>query len=312
MSVPVLSLARMREWEQATWAAGQSEAEVIRRVGQCVARHARQLTQTGDLILILAGKGHNGDDARAAHEHLTGRRVEMLEVASPETDLPKLEAALSRRPALIIDGLFGIGLKGPLDEAWTKFIGRVNQARLPVLSVDVPSGLNVDTGEPAGQEAAIEAAVTLTIGAPKEGLLRPAAWPFVGRLEVATDVGLTASPPAADWRWTLPDVFAGYPPRRPVAAHKGGFGHLAIIAGSAGYHGAAVLAARGAQRAQPGLITLRTLEPVYHVIASQLQAVMVGHWLPDAKMPGPWTAILVGPGLAAADVPDQMKLLVRH
>src|SRR6266567_2004382 len=169
MSVPVLSLAQMREWEQATWAAGQTEAEVIRRVGQCVARHARQLTQTGDLILILAGKGHNGDDARAAREHLTERRVEMLEVASPETDLPKLEAAVSRRPALVIDGLFGIGLNRPLDEPWTKFIGRVNQARLCVLAVDVPSGLNAETGEPAARDAAIEAAVTLTVGAPKEG-----------------------------------------------------------------------------------------------------------------------------------------------
>src|SRR5436190_6133855 len=85
---------------------------------------------------------------------------------------------------------------------------------LPVLSVDVPSGLNVDTGEPAGRDAAIEAAVTLTIGASKEGLLRSAAWPFVGWLEVATDVGLTASLSAADWCWTLPDVFAGYPLRR--------------------------------------------------------------------------------------------------
>ena len=88
MSVPVLSLAQMREWEQATWATGQTETEVIRRVGQRVARHARQLTRTGDLILNLAGKGHNGDDARAAREHLRERRVEMLEVASPETDLP--------------------------------------------------------------------------------------------------------------------------------------------------------------------------------------------------------------------------------
>ena len=64
MSVPVLSLAQMREWEQATWATGQTEAAVIRRVGERVAQHARQLTKAGELVLILAGKGHNGDDAR--------------------------------------------------------------------------------------------------------------------------------------------------------------------------------------------------------------------------------------------------------
>jgi NAD(P)H-hydrate epimerase len=302
----------MREWEQATWATGQTEAEVIRRVGERVAQHARQLTRAGDLVLILAGKGHNGDDARAAREHLAERRVEMLAVGSPATDFPKLEAALSHRPALIIDGLFGTGLNRPLDDAWTALIGRVNQSRLRVLAVDVPSGLNSNTGEPVTPDAAIAATVTLTIGAPKEGLLRPAAWPFVGRLEVATDVGLTATPPAGDWRWTLPEDFAGYPPRRPVAAHKGTFGHLAILAGSVGYHGAAVLAARGAQRAQPGLITLFTPEPVYHAVAPQLQAVMVNAWQPALKLPGAFSALLIGPGLAAPDLPDEIKMTTRR
>ena len=76
MSVPVISIAQMREWERATWATGQTEAEVIRRVGKKIARRALQLTRPGDVILILAGKGHNGDDARAAREFLTDRRVE--------------------------------------------------------------------------------------------------------------------------------------------------------------------------------------------------------------------------------------------
>src|SRR5262245_20230812 len=126
----------MREWEQATWATGQTEAEVIRRVGQCVAQHALRLTKPGDLILLLAGKGHNGDDARAAREHLTDRRVEMLEVTSPEVNAAQVAAALSRRPALVVDGLFGIGLNRPLDEAWIKLIQRINQARVRVLAVD--------------------------------------------------------------------------------------------------------------------------------------------------------------------------------
>jgi len=73
-----------------------------------------------------------------------------------------------------------------------------------------------------------------------------------------------------------------------------------------------VLAARGAQRAQPGLITLHTLEAVYHSVAPQLQAVMVSPWQPATKLAGEHTAILIGPGLAARDIPDQMKILVRH
>ena len=310
MPVPVISITQMRDWEQATWAAGQQEAEVIRRVGQCVARRALQLTQPGDLILILAGKGHNGEDARGAREHLADRRVEVLDVTETAADLVKLDTLLASRPALAVDGLFGIGLNRPLGPGWVSFIERVNAARLPVLAVDVPSGLNGDTGEPQG--AAIEASVTLTVGAPKTGLLREVAWPFVGRLEVAPDVGLAPCPHQSELQWTLPEDFTGYLPERAAATHKGQYGHLAIVAGSLGYHGAAVLASRGAQRAQPGLITLHTLEAVYHAVAPQLAAVMVSPWLPQGKLPGAHDAVLLGPGLAAVDMPDQMQILTRH
>src|SRR5437870_13542183 len=101
MPLPVLNIAPMREWEKATWASGQTEGEVIRRVGKCVARLALQLTRADELILILAGKGNNGADARAAREHLPGRRVEVLDVHDPQAELSKLEALLSLRPALI-------------------------------------------------------------------------------------------------------------------------------------------------------------------------------------------------------------------
>jgi ADP-dependent NAD(P)H-hydrate dehydratase / NAD(P)H-hydrate epimerase len=309
MPVPVISIAQMRDWEQATWAAGQQEAEVIRRVGRCVARRALELTQAGASILILAGKGHNGDDARCAREHLPDRQVEVFDVTESAADLAKLDVLLATRPALVVDGLFGIGLDRPLGPGWVSFIQRVDAAHLQILAVDVPSGLNADTGEP--QAAAIKAAVTLTVGAPKTGLLRPTAWPFVGRLEVATDVGLTPCPHASELQWTVPEDFAGYPPARTAAGHKGDYGHLAIVAGSLGYHGAAVLAARGAQRAQPGLITLHTLESVYHAVAPQLQAVMVSPWATQGKLPGSHDSILIGPGLAAADIPDQMKMLTR-
>jgi NAD(P)H-hydrate epimerase len=310
MPVPVISIAQMREWENATWAAGQTEAEVIRRVGKKIARRARKLTRSNDLILILAGKGHNGDDAVAAREVLDSRHVELLAVNDPLADLPKLEQALQQKPALIIDGLFGIGLNRPLDDGWKKFIAAVNASAIPVLSVDVPSGLNADTGETFG--AAIEAAVTLTVGTPKTGMLAQAAWPFVGRLKVAADVGLIPCPLAGELNWTLPDDFENFPPRRAVAGHKGSFGHLAIVAGSLGYHGAAVLATRAAQRAQPGLVTLFTQENVFHAVASQLQSAMVKLWTPEIKLLEAASGVLIGPGLAALDVTDQMKGIIRR
>src|SRR5438034_2412160 len=105
MPVPVISIAQMREWEKAAWATGQTEAEVIRLVGAAVAAHALALTRAQDLIVILAGKGNNGADARSAKEHLIDRRVAVLDVKEPQADLELLQAQLSLRPALIIDGL---------------------------------------------------------------------------------------------------------------------------------------------------------------------------------------------------------------
>jgi hydroxyethylthiazole kinase-like uncharacterized protein yjeF len=310
MPVPVVTLAQMREWENATWASGQTEAEVIRQVGKRIARTALLMTRPGDALLILAGKGHNGDDARAARGHLPDRRTDVLDVAAPEKDLPKLEVALRSRPALIIDGLFGIGLNRVLDDGWKRFLTVVNASKIPVLAVDVPSGLNADSGQPQG--AAIEAAGTLTVGAPKIGMLEPGARPLVGRLEVADDVGLIACPHQGELTWTLPDDFAGFPPRREVEGHKGSFGHLGIVAGSFGFQGAAVLAARGAQRAQPGLVTLYPQESIYHVVASQLQAVMVNVWKPETKLPESISAVLIGPGLAAPEFVEELKTMTRR
>jgi len=300
----------MREWENITWATGQTEAEVIRRVGKKIAKRARKLTHADDVILILAGKGHNGDDARAAQEFLDDRRVEILDVTASENDLPKLETALRHKPALVIDGLFGIGLNRTLDDGWKKFITAVNESKIPVLAVDVPSGLNADTGEPQG--AAIEAAITLTLGAPKIGLLAQNAWPFVGRLEIADDVGLIPCPHTTELNWTLREDFSDFPPGRAVASHKGSFGHLAIVAGSFGFHGASVLAARAAQHAQPGLVTVFTQENVYHAVAAQLQAVMVNLWTPKMELPKSVSALLIGPGLAAPHLADEMKTIIRR
>jgi ADP-dependent NAD(P)H-hydrate dehydratase / NAD(P)H-hydrate epimerase len=309
MSLPILSVAQMREWEQATWAAGQTETEVIRRVGQAVAHRALQLTRPDDLILLLAGRGHNGSDVRAARAFLPGRRVELLEVQDPATDLAALRRALHPAPALIVDGLFGIGINRPLEEPWQKLIQLLNSGPGPVLAVDVPSGLNADTGEVFG--AAIRTTITLAVGAPKTGLLAAGAGPYVGRLEVAADVGLRAPGPRTEMQWVQPQDFQGFPPARPVAGHKGTFGHLAILAGSVGYHGAAVLATRGALRAQPGLVTTLPLAPAYLQVASQLQSAMVKAWAPDLHFPGDFSAVLVGPGLAAKEVPEELVLAVR-
>src|ERR1044071_9386831 len=209
MPAPVLSVAQMRKWEKASWAAGRSEAEVISRVGHLVTARARQMTRPGDLIVVLAGKGHNGDDARHTSQNLNDREVYLINVADPKEGLDEFRSQLPLQPTLIIDGLFGIGLDRPLDQAWVQLVEMINSTRIPILAIDVPSGLNGDTGEPQG--AAIRATVTLTLGAAKRGLVLAKSWPYVGRLEVEPDIGLVPNPPTSELQWTLRGDFLGFP-----------------------------------------------------------------------------------------------------
>ena len=303
MPLPAISVAQMREWEKASWAAGKSVDGVIDQVGAAIARRLETLTKPGTTLLFLAGKGNNGADVRAARKHLgPERKALLLDVAEPAKALESF-SKMAAGCSWIVDGLFGIGLDRPLDAAWQKLIEAVNNAQIPIVAVDVPSGLNAETGNAEG--AAITAAVTLTVGAPKRGMLKASR--FVGRLEVLADVGLIPCPCESELNWSVDDDFAHLPPRRSVESNKGTYGHLAIYAGSFGFHGAAVLAGHGALRARPGLITVMTQERAYCPVAAQCQSIMVQVWKPGAALPKSCSAILIGAGLAAADLPETFK-----
>src|SRR5215471_11076613 len=138
MPAPVISVAQMRRWEKASWTAGRNEAEVISRVGHLVTARIRQLTRPGDLIVVLAGKGHNGDDARRTSQNLTDREVYLINVSEGKAGLDEFRSQLSLQPALVVDGLLGIGLDRPLDSPWIKLVEEVNASRLPILAIDVP------------------------------------------------------------------------------------------------------------------------------------------------------------------------------
>src|SRR5262245_53150326 len=103
MPLPVISVAQMREWEKATWANGQTEENVIQQAGAAVARKAEQLTRSGDFLLILSGKGNNGEDARVASEAIREREVKLLRVTDPKSASAEVAPLLARKPALIID-----------------------------------------------------------------------------------------------------------------------------------------------------------------------------------------------------------------
>lgn len=312
MPLPVLSVAEMRSLEDATWATGKTPEQVISRVGELLAQCLRQLAAPGSTIILLAGKGHNGDDTRACLPHLDNHIVHLVECQEPEAGLADW-LRIASKADLVVDGLFGIGLNRILDAAWLRLIEAVNRSTAPIIAVDVPSGLSAETGTPLG--GAIRASLTLTLGAPKRGLLVAGAERFGGRLEVIRDIGLVEVPhnseQQAELVWSSAEDYLNFPPRRLSASHKGTYGHVGIIAGSSGYHGAAGLAARGAQRAGAGLVTVLTPEESYLPIACQLQSAMVRPWRSAHDLPEGLSALVVGPGLASPSIPkDLMASLV--
>jgi NAD(P)H-hydrate epimerase len=185
--------------------------------GLAVAREAEHLAGGKGPVLVVAGQGNNGGDGYVAARHLANRGIEasvvvfaderqiagdakvnlgiLLRMAVP---LRFLTAPIAwdvyrdqlRPAALVVDALFGTGLRGEVREPGRTAIELLNQARKPVVAVDIPSGLDCDTGQPLG--VAVKAEVTVTFARAKVGLLRPEARPYVGRLVVA-DIGIPPS-----------------------------------------------------------------------------------------------------------------------
>ncbi|HET7265850.1 MAG TPA: NAD(P)H-hydrate dehydratase [bacterium] len=274
----------MASLEQRTHeAAGITVAALMERAGARTAEVARRLLEGrgGRRVVVLAGKGNNGGDGLVAARDLVGdARVTVL-LAGPDAELgggpaahlpsvrgrhiPVLEATTAqssdidaqlRDCDLIIDALFGTGFHGPAQGVPAALIEAANRSGVPILAVDVPSGIDSATG--AAEPPVIRAAATVTMGLPKLGLVQFPAAACAGRLFVA-DIGIPravvdegpirAELMRAAW---IDRAF----PRRRADGHKGTYGHVYIVAGARGFTGAAVLAARGAIRGGAGLVTV--------------------------------------------------------
>jgi NAD(P)H-hydrate epimerase len=293
-----ITTAQMRALDERTIAAGTPPSELMERAGAAVAQRALGMVrQAGSQsVLLFAGKGNNGGDALVAARHLeaTGCRAT---VVSPT----EINAALLRdaKPGLIVDGLLGTGLTGDVREPFAAAIRFINESRLPVLAIDIPSGLDGDTGQP--HRIAVRANVTLTLGLPKIGLLR--APDYVGALEVA-DIGFPSEFVAeipTDVELLTRGEVAALLPARKRDSHKGDFGHLLIIAGSEGYTGAAVLCAHAAARSGAGLVTLAVPRDVYPTIAAQCPPEVMPRPLDRLDSWEGFDAVAVGPGLGQAE-----------
>lgn len=205
------------------------------------------------------------DEPLPLAEHLPPAAAEPSPWGARAVELPDPAAV---RPALIVDGLFGIGLKGPLSGEVERLAGLVNRAGLPVLAIDVPSGLDADRGSPIGAQdaAVITARQTVTMIADKPGLHTGAGLRHAGRVWVAP---LSSLPLEDEWDRLVdestdsaPGVLLTAPlvavllPRREHDAHKGQGGDVLVIGGRLGMAGAARLAAQGAAGAGAGRVWL--------------------------------------------------------
>jgi hydroxyethylthiazole kinase-like uncharacterized protein yjeF len=289
---------------------------LMERAGLAAADVATAMTgERGGTVLVLAGPGNNGGDAFVVARWLRARFHEVAVVF--RADPPRLppDAAAAYRafadaggttirdiPAgwsgpLIVDGLFGIGLARPLAVDYAALVQRANALRVPILALDVPSGLDADTGMATGP--CINATATATFLALKPGLLTGDGVDLCGEISVHA-LGLdaeTAAPARGhrlDWdrlAAAMPDVLA----RRMRNVHKGSFGTVGIIGGAEGMVGAPLLAGRGALKQGAGkvLIGFATGEPPAVDWGAPELMLRTARTVVSA----PVEALVVGPGL---------------
>jgi NAD(P)H-hydrate epimerase len=279
---PLYSAEEMRAAE-----AGYDVHAMMQRAGAAVAEELMRRFPDARRIALHAGGGANGGDGRIAAEILRAQGRELVD----------------ERPDVVIDALLGTGLTGAPRDDTSQLIERINSAGVPVVAVDIPSGVNASTGEIAG--AAVRAAVTVTMHGPKVGLAVAPGRFLAGEVAVA-DIGL--EPPETEHRLVTPDVLAEVP-RRSSGDNKYTAGHVVVVGGSRGMTGAAALAARAALRADAGYVTiaapaesLPVLETlVLEAVKRPLEAVFEA--AAKAK------ALAIGPGLGRE---AETKTLVRR
>lgn len=276
MSV-LYSLAEIRAIEHAA-ARMLSAGTLMQRAGQAACKQALELlphSSSERSVLVLAGPGDNGGDALDVAARLAQAGVNVAlalfaDVAKQSSDAhqaliraqqsnvtfvdPSTAIQLVQRPwPLIIDGLFGIGLTRPITGELHKLVELVNQQHCNVLSLDIPSGLNADTGNVVGQPGiAIHATHTITFIGDKPGLHTADGRDHAGEITVdmlAIDPLLFTVPKA---QLNEVSLFAHALKQRKHNSHKGSYGDVAIIGGASGMAGAAVLAASAAARCGAG------------------------------------------------------------
>ncbi|HVK54381.1 MAG TPA: NAD(P)H-hydrate dehydratase [Burkholderiales bacterium] len=271
---PIYVTAEIRQIEQG-FIAANPDVSLMERAGLAAAEKARDMLRDGFRVLVVCGPGNNGGDGLVVARHLRvwGYQVTTVLlgdaaklpadaakayqqfVAADETIVPQIPNG--RHWDLIVDSLLGIGLGRAVEGAFANAIEQINASHTPVLSIDIPSGLDSDTGNVRG--IAINATETITFIGLKPGLLTADGKDHVGRLTVASlDINVEEFV-EPHGRLLDQTTVTRYLPRRRWNSHKGSFGSVGIMGGAEGMQGAAALAGRAALKLGAGRVYVGTL-----------------------------------------------------
>jgi ADP-dependent NAD(P)H-hydrate dehydratase / NAD(P)H-hydrate epimerase len=272
--------------------AGELSPPLMERAGAAAAEHAQRLAaDTSKDVLVLAGPGNNGGDARVLARQLRERffRVTLAERME--------EIAAAKNWGLVVDGLFGIGLTREVSGEYAALVDYINRQRCPVLALDMPSGVASDSGRVLGR--AVRATHTVTFIALKPGLLTLEGPDHCGELTVA-DLGLDLPELLAPSAWLAePELFSSALKKRPRNFHKGLAGSLAILGGASGMTGAALLAARAALKLGAGRVYAGLLDHDAPLVDPGAPELMLRH--PDDALGQELDALVAGPGLGTGE-----------
>ncbi|HEX9068063.1 MAG TPA: NAD(P)H-hydrate epimerase, partial [Ktedonobacterales bacterium] len=334
----VVTVTEMREIEQRAEAEhGLTSETLMEHAGRSVAAALRAAAggSVTDLhVVVLVGPGNNGGDGRVAAKYLAqwgarisayvwrGGTIESNGVIGPAGEDLAALATLLGDADVVLDALLGTGHTRPLAPEMRRALSlvaaeRARRRNAPiVVAVDLPSGLNADTG--AVDEGTIAADLTVTLACPKVGLFLFPGAGLVGELEVG-DIGLPSEMSlGAGLEMLTSDLLRPTWPRRGLDSNKGTFGHVVVLGGSAYYVGAAYLAAAASGRAGAGLIVLAvepSAIPTYAAMLPEaIYAPLAASTLPAEDrasqlmqaIPGA-RAMVIGPGLSPA--PEVAELL---
>lgn len=311
----IVTCQQMRDAESRFFAAGGCAEPLMDEAGKGCAGAIREFFPRPGQAVLFCGSGNNGGDALVAGAWLRkwGWKVGLRLSHSPAEMSPLARKKLRELEGIpdgpcpgpggtmvLVDGLLGIGSRGAIRGKLRPLADEMNRLRLErraiTFAIDIPSGLDGDTGEP--YEGAVAADYTLSICAPKRGIIQDRAINHSGRIFPIPLPQLHLEEGDPSIELLTPDHLRNLLPRRLFDTHKGKAGRVAIIAGSRGLTGAAVLSALGALHGGSGLITLLVPEEIYPIVASRAPAeVMVRPRRGDPLDGASPDAMAIGPGL---------------